>query len=144
MPATGPCVAQLLGVDGPVGFGQEAVAKRLAPPRGQPLSRRVRRSGEGLDCPIGQELPRAVPYSLRAAGAIGALGDSQGLGGRGRIGLTLADAAIWVISEVQSGLPHSFPGATEGRPDRLAELTPIPEMADQARNVVQPPPDVSP
>jgi hypothetical protein len=42
------------------------------------------------------------------------------------------------------GLPHSFPGAAEGRPDRLAELTPIPEMANEARNVVQPPPDLLP
>jgi hypothetical protein len=42
-----------------------------------------------------------------------------------------------------SGLPHSFSGAAEGRPDRLAELTPIPEMADEARNVAQPPSDVS-
>jgi hypothetical protein len=43
-----------------------------------------------------------------------------------------------------SGLPHSYPGTAEGSPDRLAELTPILEMADEARNVVQPPPDVSP
>lgn len=42
-----------------------------------------------------------------------------------------------------SGLPHSFSGAAQGRPDRLAELTPIPEMADEARNVAQPPFDVS-
>jgi hypothetical protein len=42
-----------------------------------------------------------------------------------------------------SGLPHSFSGAAESGPDRLAELTPIPEMADEARNVGQPPPDVS-
>jgi hypothetical protein len=42
-----------------------------------------------------------------------------------------------------SGLPHSFSGAAESRPDRLAELTPIPEMADEAWNVPQPPPDVS-
>jgi hypothetical protein len=43
----------------------------------------------------------------------------------------------------RSGLPHSFPSATEGRPDGLAELPPIPEMADEAWNVAQPPPDVS-
>jgi hypothetical protein len=108
-------VARLLGVDGPVGFGHEALAKRLAPPRGQPLSRRVRRSGEGLDCPIGQGLPRAGAYSLRAAAAIGALGDSQRLGGRGRIGLTLADAVIWVISEVQIATAAFVPGRYGGQ-----------------------------
>ena len=42
-----------------------------------------------------------------------------------------------------SGLPHSFSGAAESRPHRLAELTPLLEMADEARNVAQPPPDVS-
>lgn len=42
-----------------------------------------------------------------------------------------------------SGLPHSFSGAAESRPHRLAELTPLLEMADEARNVGQPPPDVS-
>jgi hypothetical protein len=42
-----------------------------------------------------------------------------------------------------SGLPHSFSGASQGRPDRLAELTPIPEMADESRNVAQPPSDVA-
>ena len=42
-----------------------------------------------------------------------------------------------------SGLPHSFSGAAESGPDGLAELTPIPEMADEARNVAQPPSDVS-
>jgi hypothetical protein len=42
-----------------------------------------------------------------------------------------------------SGLPHSFSCAAEGRSDRLSELTPIPEMADEARNVAQPPFDVS-
>jgi hypothetical protein len=41
------------------------------------------------------------------------------------------------------GLPHSFSGAAESRPDRLPELTSIPEMADEARNVAEPPPDVS-
>ena len=92
-----------------------ALAKRLAPPRGQPLSRRVRRSGDGLDCPIGQGLPRAGPYSLRAAGAIGVLADSQRLGGRGRIGLTLADAVIWVISEVQIGTASFVPGRYGGQ-----------------------------
>jgi hypothetical protein len=44
---------------------------------------------------------------------------------------------------LRAGLPHSFPGATEGRRHRLAKLTPIPEMADEARNVPQPPLDVS-
>ena len=50
------------------------------------------------------------------------------------------------LTQIQTGLsrlPHSFSGAAEGRPDRLAELTPIPEMADEARNVAQPPSDVS-
>ncbi len=50
------------------------------------------------------------------------------------------------LTQIQTGLsrlPHSFSGAAQGRPDRLAELTPIPEMADEARNVAQPPSDVS-
>ena len=58
--------------------------------------------------------------------------------------LTFADASIWVPSDSRSGLAHSFPGATERGADRLAELTPIPEMADQARHVAQPPPKISP
>jgi hypothetical protein len=40
-------------------------------------------------------------------------------------------------------LPHSFSGAAESGADRLAELTPISEMADEPRNVVEPPPEVS-
>jgi hypothetical protein len=38
-----------------------------------------------------------------------------------------------------SGLPHSFSGAAESGPDRQAELTPLPEMADEARNVASRP-----
>ena len=55
-----------------------------------------------------------------------------------------ASVGLWpTIQTGLSGLPHSFSGAAERRPDRLAELTPIPEMADEARDVAQPPLDVS-
>ncbi|HEY3944962.1 MAG TPA: IS3 family transposase [Solirubrobacteraceae bacterium] len=59
--------------------------------------------------------PRAGPYSVRAAGAIGNPGESQRLGGRGQIGLTLSDAVIWVIAELQIGTAAFFPGRYGGQ-----------------------------
>jgi hypothetical protein len=49
----------------------------------------------------------------------------------------------WHDPDGLSGLPHSHSGAAQSGGDRLAELTPISEMADEPRNVAEPPPKVS-
>lgn len=72
--------------------------------------------------------------------------DPESLMGHQRFRATRDKASVGPLTHDPnglSGLPHSFSSAAESRPDRLAELTPIPEMADEARNVAQPPPDVS-
>lgn len=40
--------------------------------------------------------------------------------------------------------PHPYPGALQGLSDRLSEIPPIPEVAPEARDISQPPPDASP
>jgi hypothetical protein len=38
-------------------------------------------------------------------------------------------------------VPHSFPGTAGGVSDRLSELTPLPEVVNEARDVRELPPD---
>jgi hypothetical protein len=55
-----------------------------------------------------------------------------------------AEANGFLRGQLLLVVPHSFPGTTESRPDRLSELAPLLEVVNEARDVCQPVPDALP